>query len=469
MAKKKNTSNANMNAVLPVLIVGLSVFGVVSGITSKTPDFFKTVAFANDGEDSGDSEDSQDSDQNKNESDSNSTEAAKKASEQQREAAKKQAEATKKIRERSNEAVKKASEQQRESDKKQLEQSRRGGLETTTARTVESENEDETMDDNESEDEDVTGNESDLKNAQEKIADAERKILEQRAKGMDVTAALATLQRAKDRLATVGGATAGVTPSEVSTKSLLREVQRLADSAKEDDVKDAEDAGETIADAAKRIARVEAKLAALQSFGGDTSAFEGRLAELKANMERARQLIASGSLAEGNALAEATERQAKILKSAVESALLAFGGEDDDLFDDHGKEVSEAVHELQRAGDFQGGKLGATIRTIAQRQGVKATEVEGLAQDVRSQGGVSKFFFGPKYDTLDSLKEKIAENTQDIASLNAAAARVTDPSLKTQVLDQVQVLTQENIRIQSLVDGAEKQNGLFAWVFRLFR
>ena len=126
--------------------------------------------------------------------------------------------------------------------------------------------EDENEDEDEFEDEDGDGDEDDddrnamfkdrdktLEKLNEKIAEAEKEILEKQAEGIDVTAALAQLAQAK---AGLGSVEAAFTANELDKiKALAKSTEKLAHFSKGKTLHDSEEVAKDVAKVAKRISR----------------------------------------------------------------------------------------------------------------------------------------------------------------------------------------------------------------------
>lgn len=444
-----------------VLAMGMVL--AVSAVYGKAPlmDAFALQAHADDGE----SEDSS------SEDDSNESEDKKKAEEKKREAAKKVAEirkeSQKKIEEIKRESAKKAYEVKKEAEKKQLEMLKE-----------ESEAEDEDMeeaDDNEEEGEEIGEvengdepgkvNESRYRHASEKIAEAEKYILEQQTDGRDMTIALERLAQAKSMLAL-----SEESADKLDAKELIKESLKLAHTAEKDDVHEINDANKFVRKASQRIEQATKKLSQLSALGGDVSSYQTMIDAASADLKSAQDTLSQGSLLDSVALAKKAEAEAKAAKKAIESALLALGVSDDDLSGDHKSVVAQAVEDLLFVAGVEGENgIGKQIREIAKAQRDSAEKVDELVDDAQSRTDIEEFILGPNYDDLTDIEKEIAENQARIQSLTAAASEITDTDLKEVVEEHADALTSENDKLRSFVTGKEKQRGIFGWVFRLLQ
>jgi hypothetical protein len=462
-----NTKKKKMQGLVFVLIAVMGMgFGVVTqpSLSTGLIPLIPTVFGSDDDEKEDEDEDEEDEDEDKDKEDEedDKDESEKERKKAEKEAKKKAAEMKKEAEKRKLEAWKKAQERKKELQEVEDEE--------------EDEDEDEAEDEQEDEEMDDDAEEKEMKGlsalqkkyykAAEDIIEAEAKIAEEQAEGKDVSLALARLAKAKAILASAEQSL-DVEGKEVQ-KSIL-EAKKLAHWSKSKDIHSANDASKALSDANKRIQKAETKLTLLGSLGGDTAAFQQILANLKVDYAKATEFIKNNSVLEGIALAESTEREAKKLKSSIESALLALGYDDDDLADDHKSEVAVAVENLLSVADIEDDKLGERVREIARAHAKASEETESKVKSVQDRGGVAEFFLGPKYTDLNSIKDQITQNQVRIQALAQAVSQLEDEDLKKVIEEQIEILTEENTKLQSFVSGKEKERGVFGWIFRLFQ
>lgn len=418
--------------------------------------------------------------------------AAKKAEQQQKEAAKKteqqQKETAKKTEEIKVQTAKKIDQIQKESVKKQEESTKKtqeaqlkGAHDAEKINALKYDDED-TQDEGVAEDEDMAPEEDAFEGTQsgkeashrydqvvEKIAEAEKHILEQQSEGKDVTVALERLAAAKAMLATAGTASTDAT-ANIGKEDFLKEALKLAHTAGEEDVASENDADKFIKKATERIAQAQKKLTQLEALGGDTAQFQTLIATASADVAAAKNLLAQNSLTEGFVLAQKAEREAKSAKKAIESALLALGVDDDELSGDHKSAVAKTVEDLLYVASVEGENgVGKKVREIARAQRDSAEKVNGFVDDAQSRSAAAEFFLGPKYRDLSGIKQQITDNQSRIQSLQQATMQITDADLREIVQDHIETLTEENTKLQSFVAGKETKRGVFGWIFRLLQ
>ncbi len=412
---------------------------------------------ASDDDDSDEDED-EDEDEDKDDDDSKS-EKLKKEEEKKREDAKKAAE-------RASEAAKRSSDDDMDEDFDE----------------DENEVEDESEDEDEFEDEDGDGDEDEdeddrnamfkdrdktLEKLNEKIAEAEKEILEKQAEGVDVTAALAQLAQAK---AVLGSVEAAFTANELDRiRALAKSTERLAHFSRGKTLHDSEEVAKDIAKIAKRISQTKEKIATLGRLGGDTTIYAMSLAEAEsAFVDVKAQIVAGGeSLLVGLSALETVERRVKSIKNSVEGALFALGATDDDEFEDEHsieiEDVSDDLSELAEADEDH-----SALRTLALAHKSEAKKVSTLMQDLDDRNAIARGLFGNDEDVLNELRNEVVINENRIAAMQAAADKVEDNELNLLMNEKIGELKAENSKLMSFITAQSAESGVFGWFFRLF-
>lgn len=447
---REKRRNSKMALMLAFAFLGASLY-----MAAQTFSDFNTSAWAKDGESESGSGSGNDSEDSK-ESDKEDEEKSK-----EDESAKKQAE-------KAREAAKKSQEMKRESEKKQQE-----SVKKQKEREVEFNKQDDETE-NEIESEDLEDEESDVSHAQEryqeairKIAEAEEEIAKKKAEGKGVSFALERLATAKAQVEKSKQSLDGQDLTEA--EDLAKSAEKLAEWASGKDIESENESSRIIRSAEVRIQQAEKKLSQLAALGGETASYQESIDTVRKHLIEAKNLLQQGPVVDGVKATRTVEREAKTVKHSIESAILAFGGDDDELADDHRGEISKSVEELLSVADIEGGSIGKKVRDVAKSQHDSSEETTSLIEDAQSRTGISKFLLGPSYDQLDGIQERIAKNQDDIVKLGEAAQEIDDSDLKSVIEEQVAVLQQENEKLQSFIAGEQKEPGVFGWIFRLFR
>ena len=169
----------------------------------------------------------------------------------------------------------------------------------------------------------------------EKIAEAEKEILQKQAEGVNVTTALARLAAAKAQVASVNGA---FDSNDLETaKNLSQDVKKLAHFAVNEDLHTAKEVAEKVSKVSERIVQTERKIAQLESLGGDGNQFNKSLSEVKSYLV----LLQGPSATSGPDYAmlesslETLEKRVKVIRNNVEESLFALGESDHNFKSDY--------------------------------------------------------------------------------------------------------------------------------------
>lgn len=449
-----------------ILLFGVGSFVGVANVYNDNH-FGSSVAQGKDGEDSGD-----DDDDNDDEEDDNDDEE-----DDDKDDDKQKAESDKKKAEKAREDAKKQAERTREMNKKSMEQSGRGGNDD-----LEDENEDESSDEleddeeDEMDDDDTSGGfsgmykekDKTLSKLQEELMDAEEDIMKQQAKGADVTMALASLAAAKAGIDQVG--TAFDTNNLEMAKTLAKQIKKAAHFA-EKDAKDAEHVAKELADVTKRFGQVEEKIATLESLGGDTTSFKTQLASLRADFATLQASVSAGVVTRDTA--KAFEKRVKRLKSAIETAIFALGGtDDDDLFEDHEDDANELSDDLNDVAEIEDGDdngVSGKLRKVALEHKSSVATVATTLGDIKRRDGFVRTLLGPDFNALDRLNTEVASMNTRAAAIESAAAQIVDPEMKQILLNQATTLRLEVTKLQSYITAEDGQFSILGGLMKLFR
>lgn len=377
----------------------------------------------------------------------------------------------KKEEEKKREAAKKAAERAREASKRSSDDDMDDDFD---------EDENEVEDEDEFEDEDSDGDEGEgdrnamfkdrdktLEKLNEKIAEAEKEILEKQAEGVDVTAALAQLAQAKAGLSSVDAAFAANELDRI--KALAKSTEKLAHFARGKTLHDSEEVAKDIAKVAKRISQTKDKIALLGQLGGDTTTYAASLAEAEAAFADVKAQIAAGgeSLLAGLSALETVERRVKSIKNSVEGALFALGASDDDEFEDeHGVEIEDVSDDLSDLAEAD--EDHSALRTLVLAHKSEAKKVSTLMQDLDDRNRIARGLFGNDEDILNELRNEVVINENRIAAMQAAADKVEDNELNLLMNEKIGELKAENSKLMSFITAQTNESGVFGWFFRLF-
>lgn len=451
MSKMKN--KLGMGASLLITVLAFGAFAGAAAVVTQNQFSLAPTALADEGDDDGGDDEEDDSEDDNNDEE--------KAQEKEKEKAKKE-------QEKEREKAKKESEKSRESSGKEDDGEDDDG--------VENENEDEDgsedSDENESDDKGMfKDRDKTLEKLQEKIAEAEKHILEKQAEGVNVTAALARLAAAKAGLGQVGSAFDA--NDLAAAENLAKQIKKLAHFT-EKDLEYAEKITEEMAKVEKRFGQVVRKIAVLEALGGDASAFKAQLASLRADFSVLKASIAADPSTITRDTEKAFEKKVKRLKSLVETAIFAYGGtdDDDDLFEDHEEYADDLSEDLDDVAEIEDGDddgVSGKVRRVAAEHKAAVQTVKQSLEDIKDRSGLVKTLFGPDFSALDTLGEQVAAMNARATALDAAAAQVADPEIRQILLTQADALRSEVLKLQSYIAAEDDQFSIFGALLKLFR
>lgn len=451
---------------LPALLVAVLSFGGFVGaatIVSHNASSLTPVSLAKDGEDGGGGSGGGGSNSDKqSESDKKAQESAKKAKERSQEATKKQ-------NEQANEAAKRANER---SGKTELSNTGKDvGDDNGIDDTAGVENESDLNEDhgNGSEEGMFKDRTKTLTELDKELAKAQEDILKQQAEGVDVTAALARLAEAKAKIGTVGGAFES--NDLAAAKTLSQEVKKLTHLASHDDLHSTKEVAEKASQVSKRIAQAYGKVTLLENVGGDGSAFRASLVSFEADLAALKTTVAAGGFdaAAVSTSLEALERKVKAVKNSVEGAIYALGGTDRQFGDDLENESDDMVEHLNDVANIEDDNIGQVIRGIAKDHQIATKKTSEAVSSVDQRNLILQTLFGASGSDLRTLEQEIAADKNRVQILTKAADSITDPDVKTMLLNQVVVLKEQTAKLETFVSGQDARLSVFGWISHFFQ
>lgn len=460
-------------SALVILLMGgyLAYANFVMGVPLTSP--FVSAIFAKDGEDD---DDDKDEDKEKEDEEKEKEKEKKKVEKEKEKKLKEQQKAEERKKKEAADALKRSEKAKETSSDDEYDDDVVNGVKLRGDGTVDDDGkeEDEVDDDrsNSGKDEEKAMYKDRLKTLErleKKLAQAEEKILEKQAEGVDVTAALAQLAEAKALVASVESA---FTANELEKiEALVKKVERLAHMARGKTLQASEKVEKDVQKVAKRITQTEEKIATFTSFGGDATSYETRLAALKTQFADVQARIAAGG--EGLLMAlrdlESVERQVKNLKNAVESALYALGvGDDDEFESEYSDDSKEAVEDLRELASVESDDDSSALVQLAEIHESESAKTSDLVRQIESRNVFLKSLLGANQSTLTDLRAQAMVNSGRVALMQKAATNVSDPDLKAEIDAAIAALESENARLQSYLSAQEKESGILGWLFKRF-
>jgi len=133
----------------------------------------------------------------------------------------------------------------------------------------------------------------------------------------------------------------------------------------------------------------------------------------------------------------------------------------------HRSAVASFVQSLLDVADREEG-IGQQVRVIAQQQNQSASTTIQATEKVQTRSEIKTFFFGSDYKNLGILRSEIAQTKNRLEQLNRIMENVQNEGDKTELQNQVQVLEQEQVKIESFIKAEEGKFSLFGWFVKLF-
>ena len=133
----------------------------------------------------------------------------------------------------------------------------------------------------------------------------------------------------------------------------------------------------------------------------------------------------------------------------------------------HRSSVANFVQSLLQVADREGG-IGEQVRTIAQQQNQSVDITVQAMEMVQKRSRVKTFFFGSDYKNLGALRSEIVQTQNRAKQLNGLIENVQNVGDKTELQSQVQIIEQEQARIENFIKDQEGKFSLFGWFVKLF-
>jgi hypothetical protein len=123
--------------------------------------------------------------------------------------------------------------------------------------------------------------------------------------------------------------------------------------------------------------------------------------------------------------------------------------------------VRVAVQALVEAGNISGG-TGEQISAIAKEFNNSVTAQYNAEEKIRNRDALSRFFFGGDSDAAKEIQQQFEQNRVRIENLNTLMNECNcDDELKAMIREQIQVLEEEQNRLQELAQAELGDKGLF--------
>jgi len=127
-------------------------------------------------------------------------------------------------------------------------------------------------------------------------------------------------------------------------------------------------------------------------------------------------------------------------------------------------EVRIAVTTLLDVEDLSGG-IGRNISAIARDFNNSLSSSTKIEDRIRGRSSFTRIFFGGDRNAAQELANQTAQDKARIAELHQLISSATlDPEVRTLIEEQVQILQQEQERLQQLATREKADRGIFGWL-----
>ena len=134
----------------------------------------------------------------------------------------------------------------------------------------------------------------------------------------------------------------------------------------------------------------------------------------------------------------------------------------------HRSAVATFVQSLLTVADREGG-IGQEVRVIAEQQNEVKDRAADLIYAVENRNKVKTFFIGTSYKNLGELRSQMVQTRNQIEQLARLSVKAENEGDKTELQNQIQLLEQEQTKINDFITLNESKFSLFGWAVKLFR
>ena len=136
----------------------------------------------------------------------------------------------------------------------------------------------------------------------------------------------------------------------------------------------------------------------------------------------------------------------------------------------HRSAVANFVQSLLGVADRQPGGIGEQVRVMAQQQNESTEKVAGAMEKVQTRSKIRTFLFGSDYKNLGTLRSEMVQTKNRLDQLSQVMAEVENEGDKTELQNQIQLLTQEQGTLENFILENEQAGkiSMFGWLVRLF-
>ncbi len=129
-------------------------------------------------------------------------------------------------------------------------------------------------------------------------------------------------------------------------------------------------------------------------------------------------------------------------------------------------EVRLAVHTLLALGNITGG-IGPQVSVITQEFNNSAQATWQYEERIQNRDFISRLFFGGDQNAATGLNDLAVQNQNRIRQIEQLVnSSYLDPETRLMLEEQLQIMEQENIRLEQVAQKEQADRGLFGWIGR---
>ncbi len=137
--------------------------------------------------------------------------------------------------------------------------------------------------------------------------------------------------------------------------------------------------------------------------------------------------------------------------------------------EDHSMALSKVTAELDKLAEKdQDAQERDELKSVSQEQNDSKDRATEAMKNVENRNGFLTFLIGTDYKNLGALRSELKTTENNIARLEKAEARTTDPALKAGLQTQIDALKTANANAQNFITANESKFSVFGWFFKLF-
>jgi chemotaxis protein histidine kinase CheA len=141
--------------------------------------------------------------------------------------------------------------------------------------------------------------------------------------------------------------------------------------------------------------------------------------------------------------------------------------------DSHRRVVADFVRSLLAAGkneEEKGNKeIGIQVRRVAMEQNRGEAMTITAMEQIQTRSKIKTFLFGSDYKNLGNLRSEMVQTRNRIRQLTELMNKAEGEETKQRLQEQIQLLEQEQEKINQFITENESKFSLFGWLVKLFQ